>query len=117
MTFSTICIKPEQFDKNNLVVKEATLYKKQNISIRTSQILFRNGAGDECLFYIALPQVSTYEPYPNKAFNSKPGDDTIESYTISYSNDKMETLFKKIHHGSSLQINYTLSGKFKIKAI
>src|SRR5271156_5459439 len=104
MTFSTICIKPEQFDKNNLVVKEATIYKKQNISIGTFRILYRNGAGDECLFYIALPKVSTYGPYPNKAFNSKSGDDTIESYTISYSNVKMETLFKKIHDGIADQI-------------
>ena len=99
MSFPTICIimKPDEFDKNNLVVKEATTYKNQNISIKTSQILYRNGAGDECLFYIALPKVYTYEPYPNKGFYSKPGDDTIESYAIAYSNDKMEKMFKKIY--------------------
>ena len=55
MPFPVICVKPDEFDKNNLVVKEATTYKKQNISIRTSQILYRNGAGDEC-FFILLSQ-------------------------------------------------------------
>ena len=104
MSFPTICIKPDEFDKNNLVVKEATIYRKQNVPIKTSQILYRNGAGDECLFYIALPKVSTYGPYPNKAFYSKPGDDTIESYTISYSNEKLEKLFKSIHHEIKKQI-------------
>ena len=104
MSYPTICIKPEQFDKNNLVVKEATTYRKQNVSIKTSQILYRNGAGDECLFYIALPKVSTYGPYPNKPFYPKPGDDTIDSYTISYSNEKMEKMFKKIQEEITKQI-------------
>ena len=71
----------------------------------------RNGASDECLFYIALPKVSIYdEPYPDKAFYSKPGDDAIESYTISYSNAKMEKLFEIIHH-ENFKINYNLSEK------
>jgi hypothetical protein len=116
MSFPTICITPDQFDKNNLVVKELTTYRKQNVAIKTSQILYRNGANDECLFYIALPKVSTYGPYPNKGFYSKPGDDTIESYTISYSNEKTETLFKKIHDEITKKISL-YQKKPKVKPI
>ena len=60
------------------------------------------------VFLYCFLKVSTYGHYPTEAFNSKPGDDTIESYTISYSNDKMETLFKRFIMELQIKLHFII---------
>jgi len=61
----TICIKPQEFNEFNLEIKESKVYKSKynNVSTTTSEILYRNGKGELCELYIALPQVETYGPF------------------------------------------------------
>jgi hypothetical protein len=108
MSRPTICIKPEEFNKSNLEMKEPKVYKSKynNISTTTSEILYRNNKGELCDLYIALPQIETYGPSPQYSFNSKvKSPDDIQGYTISYSKSEVESMFESLYKVCVSKIN------------
>jgi len=65
-----ICIKPQEFNESQIVIKEPEVYKPKSssISITTSEILYRNNKGELCDLYVVLPQAKSYGPSPLYSF-------------------------------------------------
>src|SRR6266536_3299631 len=93
MSRPAICIKPQELNIESLEIREPKVYKPRdiNLSIKTSEILYRNNKGELCDLYITLPQIETYGPSPINTFNSKiKSKENIQGYTISYSHLDVE---------------------------
>ena len=119
MSRPTICIKPQEFNVDLLEIKEPKIYKPRdsNISIKTSEILYRNNEGKLCDIYIALPQIETYGPSPINTFNSKiKSRENIQGYTISYSHPQVEKILDSIYDVFQNKIN-ELINNCKLKPI
>ena len=93
----TINITPKSFNADKLVVSDFKEIKiKNGIKMKVSDISYENDNGETCQLYITLPTIETFGPYPQYVFNSNKKSSTdINGYTISYSNEVVNQLFKK----------------------
>jgi len=65
--------------------------------MKLSDISYLNDKGEDCDFYIKLPTVETYGPYPQYKYDtSSKSPEDINGYTISYANEEACELFQKI---------------------
>jgi len=96
MSRQSINIKPKTFNADKLVVSEPIEIKKGNRKMKLSEISYLNDNNESCDLLISLPKVQTWGPYPQYTFNTTNKDpQNICGYTISYSNDETNKLFKK----------------------
>ena len=119
MSRPAICIKPQKLNIESLEIREPKVYKPRdiNLSIKTSEILYRNNKGELCDLYITLPQIETYGPSPINTFNSKiKSKENIQGYTISYSHLDVEKMFDSIHDDFQNKINEIINN-CKLKPI
>ncbi len=119
MARPAVCIRPQELNTELLEIKEPKVYKPRdnNLSIKTSEILYRNNKGELCDLYISLPQIETYGPSPINTFNSKiKSKENIQGYTISYSHQDVEKMFDSIHDDFQNKINEIINN-CKLKPI
>ena len=108
MSRPTIRITPKTFNADKLVVSDIKEIKtKQGIKMEISEISYLNDNDERCDLYIQLPTVDTYGPYPQYKYNFSPTSKTLKDivgYTISYSNEEVNNLFKKITKKCSTEL-------------
>ncbi len=98
MSRQAICINVRDFNIDNLVISGAKEIKtKENIKMKVAEISYLNDQEEPCDFYISLPKMNTYGPYPQYKYGlSSKNLKDISGYTISYQNEETNNMFQSI---------------------
>src|SRR6266581_916778 len=98
MSRQAICINVGDFNIDNLVISEAKEIKtKENIKMKVAEIFYFNDQEEPCDFYISLPKMNTYGPYPQYKYGlSSKNFKDICGYSIAYQNEETNKLFQSI---------------------
>ena len=114
MSRQAICINVRDFNIDNLVISGAKEIKtKENIKMKVADIFYLNDQEEPCDFYIPLPKMNTYGPYPQYKYGlSSKNLKDICGYSIAYQNEETNNLFQSIQ-----KLISTKSKKYNIKPV
>src|SRR6266581_4176250 len=98
MSRQAICINVGDFNIDNLVISGAKEIKtKENIKMKVAEIFHLNAQEEPCDFYISLPKMNTYGPYPQYKYGlSSKNLKDICGYSIAYQNAETNNMFQSI---------------------
>src|SRR6266496_6114970 len=114
MSRQAICINVRDFNIDNLVISGAREIKtKENIKMKVADIFYLNDQEEPCDFYISLPKMNTYGPYPQYKYGlSSKNLKDICGYSIAYQNEETNNMFQSIQKLISTKFN-----KYNIKPV